>query len=54
MQRSDKKKVLHIHVSLVMLKPILKSLKLTSNQNKMNCELMLTYDTPALRQTYNM
>ena len=21
------------------------------NQNKMNCELMLTYDTPALRQT---
>ena len=51
MQRSDKKKVFHIHVSLVMLKPILKSLKLTSNQNKMNCELMLTYDTPALRQT---
>ena len=22
-----------------------------NNQNKMNCELMLTYDTPALRQT---
>ena len=22
-----------------------------SGQNKMNCELMLTYDTPALRQT---
>ena len=22
-----------------------------SEQNKMNCELMLTYDTPALRQT---
>ena len=21
------------------------------NQNKMNCELILTYDTPALRQT---
>ena len=24
---------------------------LTNKQNKMNCELMLTYDTPALRQT---
>jgi hypothetical protein len=23
----------------------------TSGTNKMNCELMLTYDTPALRQT---
>ena len=22
-----------------------------TNDNKMNCELMLTYDTPALRQT---
>ena len=27
MQRSDKKKVFHIHVSLVMLKPILKKFK---------------------------
>jgi hypothetical protein len=25
--------------------------KIVTKQNKMNCELMLTYDTPALRQT---
>ena len=34
-----------------MLIKILKVTNCTNNQNKTNCELMLTYDTPAFRQT---
>ena len=30
---------------------IMQNLSAFANINKMNCELMLTYDTPALRQT---
>jgi hypothetical protein len=28
-----------------------KNMKIEHDKNKMNCELMLSYDTPALRQT---
>ena len=42
--------ILSIHFRQIQFFKITKDIK-SNNNNKMNCELMLTYDTPALRQT---
>ena len=40
-----------MYTSMTHAKKILFKILYQNRRNKMNCELMLTYDTPALRQT---